>query len=68
MSTKFGCSGPVLTPFHRAIKDLRIELEAFWNANLRRLKVGAAAAKRKRRRHCPPPAYDRVAIGRRKRR
>jgi DNA-binding transcriptional ArsR family regulator len=35
---------------HRAIEDLRIELETFWDASLRRLKVEAEAAKRKRRR------------------
>jgi len=35
---------------HQAIADLRGELEAFWDASLRRLKVNAEAAKRKRRR------------------
>jgi DNA-binding transcriptional ArsR family regulator len=35
---------------HQGFKDLRVELEAFWDANLRRLKVKAEAAKRRRRR------------------
>jgi DNA-binding transcriptional ArsR family regulator len=35
---------------HQAIADLRDELETFWDASLRRLKVNAEAAKRKRRR------------------
>ena len=35
---------------HQGIRDLQIELEAFWDASLRRLKVEAEAAKRKRRR------------------
>ena len=35
---------------HQAIEDLRIELETFWDASLRRLKVEAEAAKGKRRR------------------
>jgi DNA-binding transcriptional ArsR family regulator len=35
---------------HQGIKDRRLELEAFWDASLRRLKVEAEAAKRKRRR------------------
>ena len=35
---------------HRAIADLRSELETFWDASLRRLKVDAKAAKQRRRR------------------
>jgi DNA-binding transcriptional ArsR family regulator len=35
---------------HQGIRDLQIELEAFWDASLRRLKVEAEAAKGKRRR------------------
>ena len=35
---------------HQAIADLRDELETFWDASLRRLKVNAEATKRKRRR------------------
>jgi len=33
---------------HRAIADLRNELETFWDTSLRRLKVDAEAAMRKR--------------------
>jgi DNA-binding transcriptional ArsR family regulator len=35
---------------HQGIANLRKELETFWDASLRRLKVDAEAAKRKRRR------------------
>ena len=35
---------------HRAIANLRNDLETFWNASLRRLKVDAESAKRERRR------------------
>jgi DNA-binding transcriptional ArsR family regulator len=35
---------------HQAIANLRNELESFWEASLRRLKVDAEATKRKRRR------------------
>src|SRR5262250_988717 len=35
---------------HQAISDLRSELETFWDASLRRLKLNAEAAKRRCRR------------------
>jgi|SRR5215470_7614719 len=35
---------------HQAIADLRNELETFWDASLRRLKIDAEAVRRKRRR------------------
>ena len=35
---------------HRAIANLRNDLETFWDASLRRLKVDAESAKRERRR------------------
>jgi len=35
---------------HQAVASLRKDLETFWDASLRRLKVDAEAAKRKRRR------------------
>jgi DNA-binding transcriptional ArsR family regulator len=35
---------------HRAIADLRNDLETFWDASLRRLKADAEGTRRKRRR------------------